>query len=303
MKNSAPLLFFLIVSAACSSSATHSDGLEDLRTEILLEIESVKGDFGIAFKYLDDDKQTLFVDEHESFHAASTMKVPVMIELYKQAASGKFHLRDSILVHNEFKSIIDGSPFSMELDVDSDEALYGQIGQNSTIYDLMVPMITKSSNLATNILIDLVGAENTTQTMRDLGAKDIQVLRGVEDQKAFDAGKSNTTTAFDLMVIMEAIGSERSVDASSSREMFEVLLDQEFDELIPAKLPDDVIVAHKTGFITGVQHDAAIVKLPNGTTYILVILTKNLEDVEEGKAKITDISRMIYDYVISNPTL
>jgi beta-lactamase class A len=220
--------------------------------------------------------------------------------MYKQAAEGKYALEDSIQIINEFKSIVDSSAYSMDLGVDSQENLYERIGQNTTYYELMYEMVTKSSNLATNILIEKVGAENVNSTMRSLGAEDNRVLRGVEDQKAFDAGLNNTTTAYDLMLIMEAIAKGEAVNASASQEMFDILEDQKFNELIPAQLPDDVVVAHKTGSITGVQHDAAIIKLPDGTSYLLVILTKNLKDVEQGKTQISEISKLIYDYVISN---
>ncbi|KEO72422.1 serine hydrolase [Anditalea andensis] len=283
----------------CSHTSNQMDDLEVLRTEIQQAFSEVEGDFGLAFKYLGNDNHSLYINERENFHAASTMKTPVMIEVYKQAAAGKFMLTDSILVHNEFKSIIDGSPYSMELGVDSEEELYHQIGNKTTIYDIVYPMITRSSNLATNILIDMVGAENTTNTMRDLGAKDIQVLRGVEDQKAYDAGKNNTTTAYDLLVIMEAIATQTAVDPHADQEMFKVLADQHFRDLIPADLPEEITVAHKTGFITGVQHDSGIVRLPDGRQYVLVILSKNLNDSTQGKQVIAKVSRKIYDYINS----
>jgi len=290
------LLFILY---GCSNTAQHDDELESLKTDIHQHFNAVEGDFGLAFKYLEDERHTLYINERENFHAASTMKTPVMIEVYKQAAVGKFNMSDSIIVHNEFKSIIDGSPYSMQLGVDSEEELYDRIGSKATIYDVVYPMITRSSNLATNILIDLVSAESTTQTMRDIGAKDIQVLRGVEDQKAFDAGKSNTTTAYDLMVIMEAIASKKAVNEEADEEMFNILADQYFKDLIPANLPEGVVVANKSGFITGVQHDSGIVRLSDGRQYVLVILSKNLKDVEEGKEVIATVSRKIYDYIIA----
>jgi len=293
------LSWLAAVAVGCAPATMQADDLETLKLEIQQEFNAVEGDFGLAFKYLEDEHHVLYINDRENFHAASTMKTPVMIEVYKQAAAGKFNMTDSVLVHNEFKSIIDGSPYSMQLGVDSEEELYHQIGKKATIYDIVYPMITRSSNLATNILIDMVGAENTTKTMRDLGAKDIQVLRGVEDQKAFDAGKSNTTTAYDLMVIMEAIATEKAVDSNADREMFKILADQYFKDLIPADLPEEVIVASKSGFITGVQHDSGIVRLPDGRQYVLVILSKNLKDVELGKQTSARVSRKIYDYIIS----
>lgn len=299
MKESIILLLVLITAIGCTPTANKVDALEALKKEIQQDFDSVEGEYALAFKLLKDESQAIYINERENFHAASTMKTAVMIEVFKQAAAGKFNMSDSIMVHNEFKSIIDGSPYSMQLGVDSEEELYHQIGNKARIYDIVYPMITRSSNLATNILIDLVGAENTTNTMRELGAKDIQVLRGVEDQKAFDAGKSNTTTAYDLMIIMEVIARQKAVNERADKEMFKILADQYFKDLIPADLPEEVIVANKSGFISGVQHDSGIVQLPDGQQYVLVILSKNLKDVEQGKKVSARVSRKIYDYVTS----
>lgn len=291
------LLFPLILLFACSGPAEKS-GLSALEDDIRSLMQATEGDFALAFRMLDDTGRQLLINETEVFHAASTMKTPVMIELFKQAAAGEFSLQDSILIVNEFKSIVDGSTFRMDLGVDSQEELYERIGKKASLYELMYQMIIKSSNLATNILIDRVGAKNVTQTMRDLGAEDIQVLRGVEDLKAFDAGLSNSTTALDMLQIMEAIARGK---VEGSREMVKILSDQYFKDLIPKLLPTDVKIAHKTGSITGVQHDTAILELPNGSRYVLVILSKNLTDVPAGKEAIAGMSRLIYDYVSENP--
>ncbi len=96
-------------------------------------------------------------------------------------------------------------------------------------------MIIRSSNLATNMVIELVNARNVTQTMRELGAKDMQVLRGVEDDKAFEKGLNNTTTAYDLMLIFEKIAQGKAVDSAASEEMVNILLKQEFNDIIPAR--------------------------------------------------------------------
>ncbi len=267
--------------------------LESIKSAIEAKLKTVEGEFALAFKDLQTGK-TLFINEKENFHAASTMKTPVMIEVYKQAKAGKFKLTDSILVKNEFKSIVDGSPYSMDIADDSGDGMYKMIGKKMTIYDLTYQMIIVSSNLATNILIDLVDAKNANQSMRALGAKDIQVLRGVEDQKAFDKGLSNTTTAYDLMVIFEKIAQNKVIDKKSCEEMRKILFDQKFNEIIPEKLPKTVKVAHKTGSITGVQHDSGIVYLPDGRKYVLVLLSKKLKNADAGVKVLAEVSEMIY---------
>ncbi len=288
------LLVPMLLSLSCGGPKEKQE-LNQLEKDIQDLMQGVEGEFGLAFRLLDDSDKELFINEKEVFHAASTMKTPVMIELFKQSATGKFSLQDSIPIRNEFKSIMDGSTYSMDLGVDSQEALYSRIAKKGSIYELMYQMIVKSSNLATNILIEKVGAENVTQTMRDLGAQDIQVLRGVEDLKAFEAGLSNTTTAFDMMLVMEAIAKGK---VHGSDNMIEILSDQHFNGLIPKYLPKTIKIAHKTGAITGVQHDAAIVDFSNGESYVLVILSKNLKNEELGKETIAKISQLIYTHVV-----
>ncbi len=271
--------------------------LDQLASDIRHRFQSVDGTFALAFHSLDQPKERLLINEKVSFHAASTMKTPVMIEVFRQAKQGKFKLTDSVLVKNEFKSIVDGSPYSMDINEDSGEGLYRKIGHPMTIYDLVYEMITVSSNLATNILIERVGAGNVTQTMRTLGAKDIEVLRGVEDSKAFAKGLNNSTTAYDLMRIFEAIARGKAIDQAATAEMIKILRDQQFNDMIPAQLPKEVKVAHKTGEITGVRHDSGIVYLPNGKSYVLVLLSKNLKETEKGVSMLAGVSRLVFDYV------
>jgi len=266
---------------------------ENLKSVINAKLETVEGEFAVAFKDLQTGK-TLFINEKENFHAASTMKTPVMIEVFRQAKAGKFKVTDSILVKNEFKSIVDGSPYSMDISDDSGDGMYKMIGKKMTIYDLTYQMITVSSNLATNILIDLVDAKNANDSMRKLGANDIKVLRGVEDQKAFDKGLSNTTTAYDLTLIFEKIAQNKVVDKQSCEEMRKILFNQKFNEIIPEKLPKTVKVAHKTGSITGVQHDSGIIYLPDGRRYVLVLLSKKLKNVDAGVKMLAEVSEMFY---------
>jgi len=282
-------LIIALASAFCVFSPADSA----LRKQLNKEFSSVKGEFALAFKDLQSGKEIL-INERESFHAASTMKTPVMIEVYKQALSGKFSLTDSLTVHQTFKSIADSSEFVLDHSSDSDQELYKLMGSKLDIYNLLYRMIIQSSNLATNMIIELVGAENVNQAMRKIGANDIQVVRGVEDIKAYEKGLNNTTTAYDQLLIYSALATGKITDAESSKAMINILLDQKFNDLIPAKLPQDVKVAHKTGFITGIQHDAGIVYLPDGRKYVLVLLSKGLEDEKAGKEVMARVSEMIY---------
>jgi beta-lactamase class A len=161
----------------------------------------------------------------------------------------------------------------------------------------MYDMIIASSNLATNILIELVDATNVTATLRTYGANDIQVLRGVEDSKAFAQGLNNSVTANDLMLVFEKIAKGEAVSQDASDAMIKILLDQKFNDIIPAKLPKEVRVAHKTGWITGVHHDSGIVILPDGRKYVVILLSKELKDEKAGVETLATVSEMIYTYV------
>lgn len=285
------LLAFLLTHVAFSQNS-----LSELKFSIDSAFASVNGEFAIAFKDLSSN-DSLFVNSREDFHAASTMKTPVMIEVFKQASHGKFSLDDSLLVENKFKSIVDQSTFSLDIDRDGGEQLYDQIGKKRSIRDLVTDMIIYSSNLATNIVIQKVGAKNVTQSMREMGARDIKILRGVEDMKAYEAGLSNRTTAYDLMLIFQHLAKGKAVNEQADLEMIDILLQQTHRDLIPALLPNDVKIANKTGMITGVHHDSAIVYLPDGRKYILVLLSKNMEDMDKGTQMLSEVSKMVYDHM------
>ncbi len=274
----------------CHTNSTHSDIERDIRKAFAAE----QGTFALAFKDLSSG-DLLVINGKEHFHAASTMKTPVLIEVYRQAQQGKIALEDSIEIKNEFHSIVDSSLYSLSLEDDSETGLYTKIGTKRTISDLIYDMIIISSNLATNIIIDLVNATEVTNTMRALGATDIQVLRGVEDIKAYEQGLSNTTTALDLMIIYEKLAKAEVVSEEASLAMIDILLDQKFNDIIPAHLPKSVRVAHKTGSITGVHHDSGIVFLPDGRKYVLVLLSKELDDFDAGTKLLAHVSKMIYD--------
>ena len=286
------LVCTLTILSACRNQKDH----HVLVAEIDKVLSQCKGTFAVAWKDLNTG-ESIFINADTTFHAASTMKTPVMIEAFRQADEGRFDLHDSIQVKNQFYSIIDSSTFSLSADDDSEQQLYSQIGTKKSIYDLIYRMIIRSSNLATNIVIDLVEAERVTRTMRGLGADRIQVLRGVEDTKAYEAGLSNTTTANDLLVIYEQLASGQLVTEQANQAMVDILLDQKYNEIIPAQLPDEVRVAHKTGSITGVHHDSGIVFLPDGRKYVLVLLSKNLEDFDQGTQTLADVSGIIYRYL------
>ena len=238
---------------------------------------------------------SLLVGAGIRFHAASTMKVPVMIELFRDRDAGRLSLDDSISVTNAFQSIVDSSTYELDKADDSDSSLYARVGGRASIRELVELMETVSSNLATNLLIAKVGASRANATAHRLGADSIVVLRGVEDGKAYRAGRNNTTTARDLGVLMVAIAQSRAASPAACREMLAILGRQHFKEGIPAGLPADARVYHKTGWIGKVvYHDAAIVELSGGRRYVLVVLTGGIEKDEDAYKVVRDVSQMVY---------
>lgn len=229
-----------------------------------------------------------------TFHAASTMKVPVMIEYFRGVDDGRFGAGQRVTLANRFRSIVDGSPYSLDAGDDSDSALYQRVGEEVAVRELVERMITRSSNLATNVVIELVGAARAQATARSLGASTMMVRRGVEDGPAFRAGLNNTTTARDLGALFEAIWRGTAASGASTRAMLEILERQEFNDEIPAGLPPGTRVAHKTGWITGVVHDAALVLPDSSPPFVLVVLTKGIPDEKEGQRLIADIARMVW---------
>ena len=257
-------------------------------------IKKSGADVAVAFRTL-DGRDELLIQPDVPFHAASTMKVPVLIELFRQARAGLLSLDDRIPVVNEFHSIVDGSPFKLETGDDSDAEVYRQIGGQMSYRDLAEAMITVSSNFATNLIIEHLGAKNIQKTTDALGATGMHVLRGVEDDKAFEKGLNNSTDARSLLTVMEAIARGKAVDKAASDEMIAILERQTFNSRIPAGLPAGIPVAHKTGEITRIQHDAAIVYADR--PFVLVILVRGLEDVNEGSALAASITRVLYGAV------
>ena len=274
--------------------STHAATLDEMKTQIEGQIAKSGADVAIAFRTL-DGKEEWYLRADDSFHAASTMKIPVMIELFHQVKEGKIKLSDELTVRNEFHSIVDGSVYKLDAGDDSETELYKADGQKRKVSDLLEMMITQSSNLATDVLIEKLGVENIRATVKALHADGMNVLRGVEDNKAYERGLNNTTTARGLEVLLEAIAEGKAVNTDASRQMIKILERQKFNEAIPAGLPAGIKVAHKTGEITKIHHDAAIVfaKRP----FVLVILVRGIEDNKVSSALMADVARELYSAV------
>jgi len=282
----------LVVTSVAGPSSAQAQGVTDTRAAIERLIAASGAEVGVAWRPLDAKPgEEILINADVRFHAASTMKVPVMIELFRRVEAGQLKLDDTVLVTNQFTSIHDGTPYTLSATEDSDGEIYKAMGSQLSYRRLVEAAITVSSNLATNILIEHLGAKNVQATVDRMNASGMQVLRGVEDQKAFDAGKNNTTDARALLTLFEAIAKGQAASVVASASMIEILKRQQFDTGIPAGLPAGTVVAHKTGSITRIRHDAGIVY--GARPYVLVVLVRGIQDSKVSDALIADISRAI----------
>jgi beta-lactamase class A len=266
-------------------------GMPSTEAALRSAIAASGAEVAVAFRTIDGGLEIL-VDPDKVFHAASTMKVPVMIELFRQAQARTLSLEQPLPIRNEFRSIVDNSPYRLSEGADSDKAVYAALGKTLTLRQLCEAMITVSSNFAANLLIERLGVENIRRTVATLGADGMQVLRGVEDQKAFEQNLNNSTTARGLLTLFMRLGKGTAVGRKADGEMIAVLKRQKFNDGIPAGLPSGVAVAHKTGNITRIHHDAGIVYARR--PYAIVILVRGIQEPKESAALIAALSRIVY---------
>lgn len=289
----------LIVMTIGAQTLAAQDAMGPLRDRVLARISEVPGaTAGAVFAELGGGAG-FSVNPDTIFHAASTMKVPVMIEYFRAIDAGRITRDQTLLLGTAFKSIVDGSPYALDAGVDSDSSVFARVGQRVPLRWLVERMIVRSSNLATNALIEVLDAKRVDATAKSLGAASMKVLRGVEDGKAFQQGLNNQTSARDLAALLEAIELGKAASPESCRAMLDILAAQEFNDEIPAGLPKGTRVAHKTGWITGVTHDAAIVYPVGRKPYVLVVLTKGIPERPVAQRVISDISRIVWESTIA----
>ena len=227
------------------------------------------------------------------FHAASTIKVAILLAVFRAADEGRFQLDDSLHVRNRFFSAADGSLFRVTQDRDATPELYASIGRTMKISALAHAMICGSSNLAANLLLDFVGVEYARTVLREAQVDGVELRRGVEDHGAHERGINNEATADGLLSLLSALRGD-FLTADSKREVIRILLEQRFNSMIPAGLPAHATVAHKTGEISTACHDIGIVYLPEREPYVTAILTEFDPEREGRRETVAAISQAIY---------
>lgn len=231
------------------------------------------------------------------FHAASTIKVPVLVGVFAAIAEGRFNLDARLHVRNRFLSAADGTPFRVDAGRDANAEVQRAIGRTMKIAQLAHHMIVTSSNLATNLLVDLVGVEAMQRSLAGLGLEGVELRRGVEDERAYEAGISNRVTARGMLHMLRLIEEGRACSVEASARMLEILHDQRFRAGIPAGVPDGARVANKTGEISTIAHDVGIVYPEGRRPYALVVLTEWDAKTGGRSQTIARISRVVYAHL------
>ena len=241
-----------------------------------------------------------YLNADEPLHPASTFKVHVMIEVFRQANEGLLALDDRLPIINSFRSVADSDNYSLDVKDDAEQTLYPRIGETERIEELTRLMIVRSSNLATNILIEALGTKHINHFIHSLRIEGVIVRRGVEDNAAFHLGINNSATARGLTQTMDLIARKKAVSEQASDAMIKFMLAQEFNESIPALLPNSVRVAHKTGWTNDLYHDTGIVYPDGRKPYVLSIMTKGFAEDTPAEAHdcMANISRTIYEQLL-----
>jgi len=235
------------------------------------------------------------------FHAASTIKVPVLIALFDAIDQGRFALNARLHVRNRFLSVADGAPYRIDPSRDADSEVHDARGRTMRLRELAQRMIVRSSNLATNLLVDLLGVAGIHASLRALGIQGVDFRRGVEDDRAFDSGISNRITPNGAMAVMRAIVGSPLLSPEASTRMIDILLAQQFAGTIGPGLPDNIRssarVAHKTGDISTASHDVGIVFLPGRPPYIAGIFVESSGDPRDRVALGVKASTVVYEAI------
>lgn len=275
--------------------------------ELRRSIEQITADaktagVGVALRDFENDFQ-FQLNADRVFHAASTMKVAVLLALFRAVDEGRIVLDDPLHVRNFFRSAIDRSPFHLDHNSDGYPDLYRRVGRTAKLRDLADVMITSSSNLATNLLLDFLGVDYTRGVLRQANVAGLEIRRGVDDEKAFAAGLNNETSAQALVELFSVLRGGEFLSKESREGAIAVLLRQRFDSMIPSQLPKHATVAHKTGEISTACHDAGIVYVPERQPYVIAILTEVNPDADVRRDTVARISKAIFDALIGEPKI
>lgn len=282
-----------------SSSVPSKTKAADALQSRIEDIVGASGAEQVAVAFHDYETDTTWDANGDTwFHAASTIKVPILLGVFAAIERGDLAAYSRLHVRNRFLSAADGKPFRLDFGRDANAHVPSQLGKTMRVEDLAHHMIVTSSNLATNLLVDYLGLEEIRNTLQELDVHGVEVQRGVEDERAYEQGISNRVTASGLLSVFRPLVEQRGFSEESCRRMIEILHNQQFNSGIPAGLPDYALVAHKTGEISTVAHDAGIVYLPEREPYVLAVLTQWEPSASGRSETIAKLSRAVYQHLL-----
>jgi beta-lactamase class A len=203
--------------------------------------------------------------------AASTLKVAVLAAVYRAVDAGRLDLDQTVTVINEFPSATTAPPYGCDRRHDSDEQVWLRLGEAVRLGWLARRMIVRSSNLATNLVLGVVGRPAVREALAVAGTRRMAVERGIEDSAASEAGLANVTTAADLAALLSATALETIASAPACHAMLEILAAQELRDDLPAGLPPGTRVAVKNGWLTGIRHSAGVIFPDDAPPFVLAV--------------------------------
>ncbi|MGW0227119.1 serine hydrolase [Actinopolymorpha singaporensis] len=279
------------VRADARPDAEHRAGVSaQLKAELDAELDALPGRASVWFGR--PGQAPAYVREPDATHyAASTMKVAVLAAAYRLADEGLLDLDEQVPVHDDFESATgDGTSYHATADYDSDPEPWALLGRSAGLRWLARRMIVRSSNLATNLVLERVGLPAVAAAWATAGARSSVVARGIQDYGAEQAGLSNLVTAADLAGLFTALYDGTLASAPACAQMLTVLLGQEVTQDVVRGLPPGTPVAHKNGWVEGIRHSAALVLPGDAPPYVLVTCVSADLDEDAGCAVVARVA-------------
>jgi beta-lactamase class A len=290
-------LKFILLIVSFFPSFIFSQNLEKLKSDIINLLKNNKGTYGFVFQELNNPNNKIYFNENEVFNPGSTIKTCIMVQIYKDVFNNKLNLRQPVKIVNSFNSIVDSSNYSMDLTKLSWDPLANLVDSTITLYELNKAMIINSSNIAMNNALLLISPHSVNQLMQSLGLKNTKINRLSEDYKAEKEGINNNSTVYDMMLLYQKLYNKELFSPDISEQMLNVLKAQKINHLLPLHLPNEVVIAHKTGTINKGVHDCGIVYPQNGRDYLIMFFSKDLNKNEEGIRVGAEVSKLVYNFV------
>jgi beta-lactamase class A len=278
-------------------------GQEDVRTAVSA-VRRGTGTVSVVARVAGEALPRVSIEPDHRHYSASIMKLPILVAAHRRAERGEVDLDRMVPVHDDLDSVVPGVRFRVDPGEDSDPETWAALGHDVRLRSLVERMVTVSGNLATNLVLEHVGLTEVAAVLADAGCSErTQVVRGIEDYAARDAGTDNLVTADDLSLLMVALAEGRLAGASATDACEQTLLAQTYRDGIPAGLPGDLVVSNKTGWIDGVNHDVALVRAPGLPPVGLTVLVTAPGTPAEREAGIARITRAVWAVVADGPDL